>query len=169
MCGEHSSDEWSDYNGTGSSPHVRGAPCRRSGRLRGPWDHPRMCGEHWKASSSTAPDVGSSPHVRGALVEEGVLVGVHGIIPACAGSTNHLASPPTGEGDHPRMCGEHQVAKLQGAAVKGSSPHVRGARPSDAADVAAHGIIPACAGSTLQTLRAHGPVGGSSPHVRGAR
>ena len=135
----------------GSSPHVRGAPesprtCEYQAR-----DHPRMCGEHGGAIQCRSGDAG--------------------IIPACAGSTQlgaaskhagkgsspHVRGAPAGTapstsstGDHPRMCGEHKAEWSQKGSGEGSSPHVRGARQSVGKLSVSHGIIPACAGSTLR-------------------
>ena len=107
MCGEHF-DEWiDDMSATGSSPHVRGAPC---------------------CLVRTTPSWGSSPHVRGAPVVHGLLDGLGGIIPACAGSTTPPAQDRHATRDHPRMCGEHIQRVLRRIAEQGSSPHVRGAR-----------------------------------------
>ena len=109
MCGEHF-DEWiDDMSATGSSPHVRGAPC---------------------CLVRTTPSWGSSPHVRGAPVVHGLLDGLGGIIPACAGSTTPPAQDRHATRDHPRMCGEHIQRVLRRIAEQGSSPHVRGARSS---------------------------------------
>ena len=91
-------------------------------------------------------------------------------------------------GDHPRMCGEHPRSRLSLSLIRGSSPHVRGALISGSLLIAWLGIIPACAGSTVEQLflttvmgdhprmcgehclseRVGGCVPGSSPHVRGA-
>ena len=91
-------------------------------------------------------------------------------------------------GDHPRMCGEHFVAKVFDSCWLGSSPHVRGARTAVCWFGLSTGIIPACAGSTIWLTRApntardhprmcgehivadtpQGAQPGSSPHVRGA-
>ena len=90
--------------------------------------------------------------------------------------------------DHPRMCGEHLDAGSEQKPCPGSSPHVRGAHCLAIFTHDGWGIIPACAGSTLERQREntlHGDhprmcgehlVGeflaktneGSSPHVRGA-
>ena len=107
MCGEHSSGRHELCNGSGSSPHVRGArrfyssrwqamgiipACAGStrkrqahGTCRG--DHPRMCGEHFWLIVCRVPFPGSSPHVRGARQGCARVGAYHGIIPACAGST----------------------------------------------------------------------------------
>ena len=107
MCGEHGGVN--NYNNPtlGSSPHVRGAPC---------------------CLVRTTPSWGSSPHVRGAPVVHGLLDGLGGIIPACAGSTTPPAQDRHATRDHPRMCGEHIQRVLRRIAEQGSSPHVRGAR-----------------------------------------
>ena len=127
MCGEHFDLRDMNAAGSGSSPHVRGAPRMKksrslnpgiipacagstlSRRLRAPAhrDHPRMCGEHRLPSSSRWDTRGSSPHVRGALPVKVFLSSNEGIIPACAGSTNKAVMLSGRIGDHPRMCGEH--------------------------------------------------------------
>ena len=87
------------------------------------------------------------------------------------------------------MCGEHAVMALVAVRFSGSSPHVRGARLRVPQRGHGHGIIPACAGSTVTLSAMHEeywdhprmsgehtkepsytyPYAGSSPHVRGAR
>ena len=71
--------------------------------------------------------VGSSPHVRGARVRGRRGIRVHGIIPACAGSTRTWPASPLWHRDHPRMCGEHAHSARLVTSALGSSPHVRGA------------------------------------------
>ena len=51
----------------------------------------------------------SSLHARGAPDLDDPLVGVHGIIPACAGSTRSTPRSPPPRRDHPRMRGEHDA------------------------------------------------------------
>ena len=151
-------------------------------------DHPRMCGEHAISCLMASMSAGSSPHVRGAHQIRDVFAGIHGIIPACAGSTSSWLSSPSIRRDHPRMCGEHMPATLIASMSTGSSPHVRGARRWSPKSSELHGIIPACAGSTSSSRRRlwmrgdhprmcgeHMITGlidsdavGSSPHVRGA-
>ena len=112
----------------------------------------------------------------------------NGIIPACAGSTHYVDYSEFPNRDHPRMCGEHQANHWTRLTLEGSSPHVRGARGEVLSLHGRHGIIPACAGSTIVAvslrIRArdhprmcgeHGSrmhlliaMMGSSPHVRGA-
>ena len=152
------------------------------------WDHPRMCGEHPIFDHWQARATGSSPHVRGARAGRARPAGPSGIIPACAGSTLTPATSRCTSGDHPRMCGEHYGDSDFVNELEGSSPHVRGARFIKSATQDAVGIIPACAGSTVEQLFLTTVIGdhprmcgehtdlgkivrvqwGSSPHVRGA-
>ena len=50
------------------------------------------------------------------------------------------------------MCGEHEVGFEPFPVLAGSSPHVRGALASVARPGTIIGIIPACAGSTLESM-----------------
>ena len=208
MCGEHALLKNQQKPGVGSSPHVRGAHVFRSvsddragiipacaGSTLGiarimlvVGDHPRMCGEHRFSHPATMRLKGSSPHVRGAQRRWMVYCLIFGIIPACAGSTSQKRSYSTRFWDHPRMCGEHEYCHCGGGALRGSSPHVRGAPNRCSEHRAVFGIIPACAGSTClvskhcSRKRDHPrmcgehaircarqcPTTGSSPRVRGA-
>ena len=75
-----------------------------------------------------------------------------GIIPACAGSTTCVQIGVNRKWDHPRMCGEHAWAFSLTSSKSGSSPHVRGARGFMLSEAVHCGIIPACAGSTLDLI-----------------
>ena len=128
-----------------------------------------MCGEHVSISGVKPARTGSSPHVRGAPPYGSSATRDDGIIPACAGSTMDFITTTLINGDHPRMCGEHDIDPRQRYFTTG--------------------IIPACAGSTSPLLlhkRMHRDhprmcgehtnrdmyrelAVGSSPHVRGAR
>ena len=148
-----------------------------------------MCGEHERDTSFMNEMVGSSPHVRGAHHLHSPNIRDFGIIPACAGSTMSTANGAAMRWDHPRMCGEHLESLNLMSLIQGSSPHVRGAHMRNQRDWPIRGIIPACAGSTIETplewmtQRDHPRMcgehyaisknrradTGSSPHVRGAR
>ena len=145
MRGEHCRELVSYTMWQGSSPHARGArparhgdrdwpgiipACAGSTRLRvlQQGDHPRMRGEHRIAADTPQLFVGSSPHARGAPDLAHRPHARLGIIPACAGSTSGTTRCPSARRDHPRMRGEHGLARLVGRHVPG--------------------IIPACAGST---------------------
>ena len=208
MCGEHERFFTAWGAAKGSSPHVRGArdsstrfpypqgiipacagsTCRPMLRTLPARDHPRMCGEHRNPASVVAVGTGSSPHVRGAHPHAARNRRGQGIIPACAGSTRTRRQRHRGNGDHPRMCGEHTPQMESYADATGSSPHVRGAPLPDVGHGIQSGIIPACAGSTSlvncwggilwdhprmcgehdTTISNDGTATGSSPHVRGA-
>ena len=110
-----------------------------------------------------------------------------GLIPACAGKTLIAAQIQGLAGAHPRVCGENAVRAARALKVAGSSPRVRGKLAACVPQVAADGLIPACAGKTQSVLllllsqRAHPRVcgenieerdgqirpSGSSPRVRG--
>ena len=151
-------------------------------------DHPRVCGEHPCSAFRRERALGSSPRVRGALVVVTIQKSIRGIIPACAGSTLRGHRRQAGQGDHPRVCGEHTGRRAQSVLPPGSSPRVRGALRNKPKRGELLGIIPACAGSTvrhrirpffhrdhprvcgehftLQMSASEPP--GSSPRVRGA-
>ena len=111
------------------------------------------------------------------------------IIPAYAGSTARGTRMAYGRRDHPRIRGEHAVGVGHARTLDGSSPHTRGAPFGVHAHTQRAGIIPAYAGSTVRSPRAHATrrdhprirgehvngmcgfhsVSGSSPHTRGAQ
>ena len=168
VCGEHIIIRHSMIQKLGSSPRVRGTPPRisrlfcvagiipacagntlSSQQLRlYRWDHPRVCGEHSISASRMGWFLGSSPRVRGTLVGSGMSRDAGGIIPACAGNTAGRSRRVGGIGDHPRVCGEHQLHNLCDGYTKGSSPRVRGTPRYMAHLLGQRGIIPACAGNT---------------------
>ena len=148
-----------------------------------------MCGEHLLATGYQLPPLGSSPRVRGTHAFDGSRGLVRGIIPACAGNTGGFTWRVYLEGDHPRVCGEHDTRGIRRLHNSGSSPRVRGTRCAPSKPVHLTGIIPACAGNTGSailngllngdhprvcgehpTRRRTGPTApGSSPRVRGTR
>ncbi len=208
MRGEHPMCWWPVLLQRGSSPHARGArgagvvgdlaaglipacagstrrcirPVSRSGA------HPRMRGEHEQVDRRSGASKGSSPHARGAPGGHSVGEPRPRLIPACAGSTSGCWRGGKRCRAHPRMRGEHEVAKCGVSRHGGSSPHARGALLCRVDRPVRSGLIPACAGSTSPApttpphSRAHprmrgehhsvrGDVQahrGSSPHARGA-
>ena len=153
-----------------------------------PRDHPRIRGEHDEYKKAFTPVKGSSPHTRGAhggrvSGEVGI-----GIIPAYAGSTATVRAWLRNTRDHPRIRGEHLKKCLTNPSVLGSSPHTRGALNKTSITLPSSGIIPAYAGSTVDsrlinvemgdhprirgehrlTIAMHTVAAGSSPHTRGA-
>ena len=169
MCGEQQHFQLHSVPNLGSSPRVRGAvldTCGKGGRggiipacagssvpafpicwIR--WDHPRVCGEQCSRWSRCYAEEGSSPRVRGAERKNGAWYASKGIIPACAGSSSPCARSPRPNRDHPRVCGEQWVLTCAVTAHSGSSPRVRGAVAIVLAAEKGSGIIPACAGSSV--------------------
>ena len=173
-CGANSSRSLFRSFELGSSPRVRGKPCRCS--VRWPvgriiparagqtstqkcttvaWsDHPRACGANGSVSCVRSWETGSSPRVRGKPQHRVYAHGDGRIIPARAGQTSTPISRTSQTSDHPRACGANpaQVCALQVCA--GSSPRVRG-KPRDRQPLPVGGrIIPARAGQTRPRSRA---------------
>ena len=166
--GEHSYLDCSIYFTNGSSPHTRGARCRRVGELglcgiipayagstrktttlgSTTTDHPRIRGEHAEADGPHYFPVGSSPHTRGARVQHQPVKAQPRIIPAYAGSTLPPDPRKRARKDHPRIRGEHLRGGATAIGAIGSSPHTRGAPGAGTATGAGLRIIPAYAGST---------------------
>ena len=150
--GEHDYAKRAPAGLKGSSPHTRGAPGRTAAWIVAPWDHPRIRGEHEGVAGAGPVDAGSSPHTRGAQVR--ALQGnvQHGIIPAYAGSTRRWRLRRTRSPDHPRIRGEHTLHSFTTSYGPGSSPHTRGAHEPEALWWLRSRIIPAYAGSTLESF-----------------
>ena len=94
--------------------------------------------------------MGSSPRVRGTPLPVVQRHGHYGIIPACAGNTLWRKARLPQTRDHPRVCGEHVGRLSLSHDTPGSSPRVRGTHFRDVAFPRHDGIIPACAGNTLE-------------------
>ena len=209
VCGEHLMSICPPSLGWGSSPRMRGTHhVARVGGVRPgiipayagnthircqstpqPWDHPRVCGEHVSDWADLASALGSSPRMRGTLLLPLPLPNGRGIIPAYAGNTPVMMDAKRRLGDHPRVCGEHQLKTNILSTYPGSSPRMRGTQKAAASRLDSGGIIPAYAGNTGSLVtsflwfrdhprvcgehyrilpHAHGRRG-SSPRMRGTR
>ena len=130
----------------GSSPLARGLPygCRAESKMQG-----------------------SSPLARGLLMRSACAMPRPGIIPACAGFTSSRGSPSKSVWDHPRLRGVYRVPRPYRPTRAGSSPLARGLLHlgGDLRDLG--GIIPACAGFTIQLTHETNYAAGSSPLARG--
>ena len=144
----------------GSPPRARGA---------GPRDRPRpprVRGEQNGGDLVKLHRTGSPPRARGAARDLVCVGRGSGITPACAGSSTGPAPAGSSPGDHPRVRGEQGLMRFTPQAGSGSPPRARGAGLVGQVAVAAHGITPACAGSSGRP----GPGRRSSrdhPRVRG--
>ena len=135
-------DDWGIIPAYAGNTH--GIGCRASaGR-----DHPRVCGEHVFADSHIEDAAGSSPRMRGTLTAIHCAAELIGIIPAYAGNTFRLSRVVAWHGDHPRVCGEHDMQNAFIRPIQGSSPRMRGTLQHKSLHVEHEGIIPAYAGNT---------------------
>ena len=168
VCGEHYVGVGTLVSVQGSSPRMRGtlqpalyfrstqgiipayAGNTQPASLDRPtfWDHPRVCGEHPPRNLRHTFGTGSSPRMRGTRgngLERDMLAG---IIPAYAGNTFYDGFEYFGEGDHPRVCGEHFFFSDSSSRSRGSSPRMRGTLTQCVVGYDFLGIIPAYAGNT---------------------
>ena len=112
------------------------------------WDHPRVCGEKSIICWVVVTPIGSPPRVRGKVERGDNKDGCTGITPACAGKSAPLDFLNRTHQDHPRVCGEKDIAQRLACPGLGSPPRVRGkAAPRPAAPVRPR-ITPACAGKS---------------------
>ena len=132
----------------GIIPACAGNTCYDGSYVRCVEDHPRMRGEHVFSRFAAYRALGSSPHARGTPLRRWTRSSRRRIIPACAGNTVLVVVHKAEYGDHPRMRGEHRCSRD----TKGR----QGGSLGDLVQVdAAVGIIPACAGNTLEIQHQH--------------
>ena len=113
-----------------------------------PRAHPRSRGENGRHSMPIVRMLGSSPLTRGKqLGNRGRGQGLR-LIPAHAGKTLWLSTPPVFLGAHPRSRGENVARKKFLAKTPGSSPLTRGKLKSSVSSLVRWGLIPAHAGKT---------------------
>ena len=112
-----------------------------------PWDHPRGCGDMRSLSGTAGADWGSPPRVRGHVCILPVGPGIAGITPAGAGTClpgyRHMGTAQ----DHPRGCGDMELALTAVSLFEGSPPRVRGHVFEKATFGRDSGITPAGAGT----------------------
>ena len=186
VCGEHIRERLHGGEISGSSPRMRGTRSTRTTRpahggiipayAGNTWpqprirpdgrDHPRVCGEHLPTASVFHPLTGSSPRMRGTRGAIGGDEKSCGIIPAYAGNTYELRYIVQFCGDHPRVCGEHDIIASAEESARGSSPRMRGTHDCQARKGIRPGIIPAYAGNT-RCLQAPKPTRWDHPRVCG--
>ncbi len=127
-CGEHYRQGRFLSLPVGSSPRLRGTPCRSPGhaastrfipapagntpgprlRRRSRPVHPRACGEHHEAGMWARAIIGSSPRLRGTPLLRKRCKHSRRFIPAPAGNTALSSPRRTLWPVHPRACGEHR-------------------------------------------------------------
>ncbi len=151
----------------GSSPRVRGTPCRagrrplarrfipagagnaKSARCRPALTtvHPRGCGERSHDAARIRQHVGSSPRVRGTRWHRWRPGRRMRFIPAGAGNAARPTRPACRPSVHPRGCGERLTTRLHRGRRVGSSPRVRGTLPRRQLAARLARFIPAGAGN----------------------
>ena len=129
-------------------------------------DHPRVCGEHGSRAIRNLEPMGSSPRMRGTHGPYASDSRNMGIIPAYAGNTIGFFPTRTADGDHPRVCGEHEADAHLVDEPAGSSPRMRGTPQIAYRTEAMYAIIPAYAGNT-DSLAGVGTVRWDHPRVCG--
>ncbi len=92
-------------------------------------DHPRVCGEQQLGIKTEDILDGSPPRVRGTEIRKTKDNTEVGITPACAGNSYPLAIRRQALKDHPRVCGEQNLANARHMITSGSPPRVRGTVP----------------------------------------
>ena len=172
VCGENRRRGWRVFAGRGSSPRVRGKPHVVAGAVPGAGlipacagktftgakrsdahtAHPRVCGENGGVGELEGAREGSSPRVRGKRRLGLRPPQTGGLIPACAGKTRVSRTVGNATPAHPRVCGENGTAIHFWLEHLGSSPRVRGKHIADTGRGTVRGLIPACAGKTLNDL-----------------
>ena len=145
-CGEHTRQDESTVEITGSSPRLRGtchaigidlafrrfipAPAgnmqRPNRTCPSPTVHPRACGEHLWVVVLFTPRPGSSPRLRGTYRPQSPAFDALRFIPAPAGNMAKAATIVSRAAVHPRACGEHSWASSNRRSIPGSSPRLRG-------------------------------------------
>ena len=145
-CGDHSIHVVDQLPAKGSPPRMRGPLIRTSAVLvlvritpahagtttafsTWKWpkrDHPRACGDHDIWNRLSAGSTGSPPRMRGPLKYCCLRLPAPRITPAHAGTTLGNASAWIGCRDHPRACGDHEIALVEDHIDLGSPPRMRG-------------------------------------------
>ena len=114
--------------------------------------HPRVCGENMARMLCSRCVSGSSPRVRGKRELKAFEPAAARLIPACAGKTPRQLPDESQARAHPRVCGENKIRESARFRVAGSSPRVRGKQLVYVLNALWEGLIPACAGKTLNDL-----------------
>ena len=131
--------------------------------------HPRMRGENFKGEDREIVRAGSSPHARGKQPPSQPAKRRKRLIPACAGKTKFESLLDDIAKAHPRMRGENKLIGTSETALLGSSPHARGKRRTSIVGTIPVGLIPACAGKTVDldipscSAKAHPRMRGENP------
>ncbi len=149
--------------------------------------HPRACGERRDKLVEYQSECGSSPRLRGTATATRSALARRRFIPAPAGNGIPERLKAAVRAVHPRACGERQLRRQVGNAIRGSSPRLRGTGqsqqrlqgrrrfiPAPAGNgqppgrvVRHHAVHPRACGERLELVGEPCLVVGSSPRLRG--
>ena len=152
----------------GSSPRMRGTPCRTGACIPPPGliptyagntpvavaaaqvrrAHPHVCGEHDYFRAVRVALWGSSPRMRGTRGPVPKRTENRGLIPTYAGNTRIEPLQRRLPWAHPHVCGEHGLYASQPVNMSGSSPRMRGTLFQGHVAPGTSGLIPTYAGNT---------------------
>ena len=131
-------------------------PAYAGKRIVLPWiwivlgDHPRVCGEKVAHPLYHTRKGGSPPRMRGKAEPEAAPRPALRITPAYAGKSRRVFYTKTCIRDHPRVCGEKEIAfKTTGYHI-GSPPRMRGKVVQFLKKIELSGITPAYAGKSCR-------------------
>ena len=133
----------------GSIPACAGEPSWRSMISCWPRVYPRVCGGTADQRHVNALLGGLSPRVRGNLLDDLLLRGPLGSIPACAGEPPPRRAGTSAPQVYPRVCGGTRTSPPRPTPSTGLSPRVRGNPNLRTLCRGCHGSIPACAGEPI--------------------
>ena len=129
-------------------------------------EHPRVCGENAMSLPTIAKARGTSPRMRGKLFCHRIGLTFPRNIPAYAGKTSLRLLTSLRRQEHPRVCGENELAGLGCLGEEGTSPRMRGKLASLQDRINHSRNIPAYAGKTVIGLW-RPPPGQEHPRVCG--
>ena len=138
----------------GLIPARAGTTLRSRARLWWMRAHPRSRGDHRACDQNHGRGQGSSPLARGPQSTACQYSPCDGLIPARAGTTEHVTKITDAARAHPRSRGDHFWEARKKPPGQGSSPLARGPRADRLPRAGLRGLIPARAGTTSQSRRA---------------
>ena len=116
-------------------------------------DHPRLCGEKSPLWYNNRRGEGSPPPMRGKADMGNKCRPYLGITPAYAGKRHCVSIYHTGNGDHPRLCGEKSHFVKCSRSFTGSPPPMRGKVTLKIENSSGERITPAYAGKRESVKR----------------
>ena len=157
VCGEKKMEPIIKVDNVWITPAYAGKRKARHGMGQGYRDHPRVCGEKNNGIIYHRRRIGSPPRMRGKGIFNDFRLAFFRITPAYAGKSLTFLQLTTGSRDHPRVCGEKNIPKLNISRSRGSPPRMRGKGRTAGWTSWKSGITPAYAGKRLKRSRSTVP------------